>query len=371
MAVGIGLAGDNQIGWRIMSTLFGSITCVGMYFLALVLFKTQEAALWAAGLTLVNQLLYVQSRIGMLDTFMMAFLIWAMVAFFSTWLPTQNRWKNATLLRCMGALFGLTIACKWFGLVAWGASVILVLGISLIQKSPLQSKLESNDSWYSKDLWRDVSWMELVLSFFMIPALFYFATYIPYLFLQDGQPHSPLDWFGMQSTMYDGQLRVITNHPYNSNWKGWALMIRPIWYAFEPELGDPTQVRGVLLLGNPIIMWLGLVALVACLVDGLFNRRRQGFLIAYFWCAFYLCWSIIPRTIAFYYYYYPAGMMLTFALTHVFFSWQDKAPGVFRKVRNVFLVACLGMFIYFFPILAGFKISSDSFRSWTWFTSWI
>lgn len=359
------------MGWRIMSTIFGSMTCVGMYFLALVLFRSQEAALWATALTLANQLLYVQSRIGMLDTFMMAFLIWALTAFVATWLPNRERWQNKTLLRSMGALLGLTIACKWFGFVAWGACLILFLGIRLIQRFLPNPDKEQAESWHPKDLWKDVSWLEFGLSFVLIPAVFYFSTFIPYLFIQDGNPHSPLDWIGMQFTMYDGQLRVITNHPYNSSWKGWALMLRPIWYAFEPELGDPSQVRGVLLLGNPLIMWVGLAALVVCLVDGIVKRRLTGFLAAYFWCAFYLCWSIIPRKIAFYYYYYPAGMMLTIALTHVFFSRQALAPKEIRTVRNVFLGACIGLFIYFFPILAGFKIPSDGFKTWTWFSTWI
>ncbi len=354
-----------------MSTLFGSLSCVGVYFLALVLFQTQEAALWTVGLTLANQLLYVQSRIGMLDTFMYAFLIWALVAFCATWLPAQKRWKSSTLFRWTGALLGYTIACKWFGVVAWGACVILFVGIRLIQQTHFQSKSPTEQSWQPKHLWRDISWLEFGLSFGLIPAVCYFSTFIPYLFLQDGLTHSPLDWWDMQFRMFDGQLRVITHHPYMSDWTGWPLMLRPIWYAFEAELGDPNYVRGVLLLGNPIIMWIGLLALIPCLVDGIRRQSRQGFLIVFFYSAFYFCWSLIPRKISFYYYYYPAGMMLSFALAYVFFQWKPFRAQKLQIGKWIFLGTACILFLYFFPVLAGFKIPANSFRQWMWFQSWI
>jgi dolichyl-phosphate-mannose-protein mannosyltransferase len=43
MAAGIKAFGDNPLGWRIMSTLFGSLTLVGMYFLALAIFNNYES----------------------------------------------------------------------------------------------------------------------------------------------------------------------------------------------------------------------------------------------------------------------------------------------------------------------------------------
>jgi dolichyl-phosphate-mannose--protein O-mannosyl transferase len=84
---------------------------------------------------------------------------------------------------------------------------------------------------------------------------------------------------------------------------------------------------------------------------------------------------VIPRKIAFYYYYYPAGMMLSFALGYVFYS---SEPGPIQKwirempwTRWAYLGAACGMFIYFFPILAALKIPLQSFRQWMWFVSWI
>ncbi len=394
MAVGIGVVGDTQVGWRIMSTIFGAMTCVGVFFLAWILFQSEEAALWVVGITLANQLLYVQSRIGMLDTFMFAFLIWAMVGFCATWLPATaplppgtkpvkgqvpvaiKRWKNSTLLGIAGVGFGYATACKWFGVVPWAACVGLILWIRFMQYSGASPRAKSDQEWYQPRLWNDVKWSTFLVTLVGIPLLCYFSTFIPYLFIHDGPggtmgSHSPLEWWEMQFKMYDGQLRVVSSHPYMSQWLDWPLLTRPIWYAFEKEPGDPNSVRGVLLLGNPLMMWTGLLALAVCAWEGIKKRKTAPFLISFFYAAFYGCWVAIPRKIAFYYYYYPAGMMLSFALAYVFYSATEPALQVLKKAKWLYMGAAIGIFVYFFPILAAFKIPAEAFRNWMWFRSWI
>ena len=368
MAVGIGLWGDEPIGWRMMSTVFGSLTCVGMYLFALVLFQSEEAALWTLGITLANQLLYVQARIGMLDTFMFAFLIWSMAAFFATWLPPQNRWKTSTLLRWSGVLIGFAVACKWFAMVAWGSYVFLLVALRL--NGSLQSGFK-NEFLSPSNLLKKTSLMELFFSLVALPTVSYFLTFIPYLFTQDGLSLFSSEFWDLQSKMYELQLRVVSSHPYMSQWTGWPLMLRPIWYAFEPEIGDPGHIRGVLLLGNPLIMWLGLYAIFLCLVDGVRRKSIPGLLIPFFYGAYYFCWSLIPRKIAFYYYYYPSGMMLSFAFGYVFFKWRASAFKWVHPMRWYFLGAACFVFFYFFPILAGLKISNTEWKHWMWFQSWI
>lgn len=101
IAIGVGLVGDNPVGWRIMSMVFGVLTLLGMHRLALVLFESPLLAACAAILTLFNQLLYVQSRIAMLDTFMMAFLAWGWALGLEGWRALDHSPKGA------GACWGL------------------------------------------------------------------------------------------------------------------------------------------------------------------------------------------------------------------------------------------------------------------------
>src|SRR5690606_25369354 len=91
IAAGIALDQDRPFGWRWPGTTFGAWTVAGIHVLALVLFRSQSTAVFAALLTLFNQLLYVQSRTAMLDSFMTGFLIWALVGYSASWRTSTRR----------------------------------------------------------------------------------------------------------------------------------------------------------------------------------------------------------------------------------------------------------------------------------------
>jgi dolichyl-phosphate-mannose-protein mannosyltransferase len=97
----------------------------------------------------------------------------------------------------------------------------------------------------------------------------------------------------MQTRMYKGQLRVITAHPYMSQWWEWPLLTRRSGMPLTKE-ADGALVRGVLLLGNPLIMWSGLLTLLACAWGWYKERTRTPFFILTFYLAYYLCWILIP-----------------------------------------------------------------------------
>src|ERR1700738_2332890 len=73
MAVSIRTFGDVPLGWRYPSVLFGSLAIVAMYFCGLALFAAQGPALATALLTFFNQMVFVQSRIAMLDIYALTF----------------------------------------------------------------------------------------------------------------------------------------------------------------------------------------------------------------------------------------------------------------------------------------------------------
>jgi dolichyl-phosphate-mannose-protein mannosyltransferase len=371
MAAGIGIWGDIPIGWRFVSTLFGAATLSGMYVWALLLFGSEPIALWVALLTVSNQLLYVQARIGMLDTFMFGFIVWGLAAFTATWLTRFDLKAQRKLLAVMGLCLGLATACKWFAVVPWLACIGIVALIRVLQHWRAKFDDESPDDWYRPNLWGQISLAEWGIWLGVVPLLAYFFTFIPYFVIQ--KPSVGFwDLFEMQRRMYDGQLRVVTSHPYMSQWQDWPLLRRPIWYAFDKEGPQSEWVRGVLLLGNPVVMWSGLLALLACAWSWLESKTRSSFLILVFYGAFYISWMLIPRKIAFYYYYYPAGMMLSFALAYVFhYGEHGRSFERIKWARWVFLAAAFGMFVYFFPVLAALRIPSESFRKWMWFRSWI
>ncbi len=350
ISLGIRWFGDEPFGWRFMSVVFGALTLVGMYRLAMEIFHGNRKAAWICALiTLFNQLLYVQARIAMLDTFMMGFLVWSLAYFVRA--LNENVFHPRWIWRA-GIAMGLAVACKWFALVPWAMCGLLLF----LQALRLRSRERFQD---------------ILVYWIFYPALIYFATFLPYLFVRREPAYTLWELMtSAQARMLDGQKRVVNSHPYMSQYWDWIWMRRPIWYAFDKEGPAQESVRGVLLLGNPLIMWGGLVAtagLAIRLFVSFFQKRvsTAAFLILYFYLGFAFCWIVIPRKVAFYYYYYPAGMFLGLAVTY----WLVKAKRDW--LTFVALGATFGVFAYFFPILAALPIPSDSFMRWMWLRTWI
>ena len=81
IAAGMKLFGDDPIGWRIAPLLFGAITVTAVWLWTLALTADVALALFAAGITLVDGVIFVQSRIAMLDIFLIAFCVLGLAAF--------------------------------------------------------------------------------------------------------------------------------------------------------------------------------------------------------------------------------------------------------------------------------------------------
>ncbi len=142
-------------------------------------------------------------------------------------------------------------------------------------------------------------------------------------------------------------------------------MLRPIWYFYEPDLG---AVRGVLLLGNPVVMWGGLAAVLACYWVGLRDRARLPLAAGLWWSASLLVWAIIPKSLGFYYYYYLPGLFLCVAIAAAF----EHVDGGRRGWDEWFAGAALVAFVYFYPILSAAPLAgSASYLRWMWLPSWI
>ena len=377
IAAGIAFAGNRPLGWRVMSTVFGSLTLVGMYVWGVALFKDRALALWAALVTLANHLLYVQARIGMLDTFMFAFLVWASAAVIAALDPTLQPKRAHLYLGTAGLMLGLAMAAKWFAIVGWTACLGLVLSVRFVERySRTFASRDAARSFMVRE--RSLTTWDVTRCLVLYPLLAYAVCFLPRLVAehQGSWYGAPLDLVQMHVRMYEAQRNVPGQHPYMSQWYQWPFLTRPIWYAFER---DGARVRGVLLLGNPLVMWAGMVALVFCAIDVVRRRSstfakatadtRAALLIVFFYLAFFASWIVIPRRLSLYYYYYPAAMTLSLALAYAL---RDRASRVsYRWARWTLLAAAAAVFIYFLPVLSGSPIGKDEFMKWMWFPAWI
>ena len=345
----ISLFGDSPIGWRVASTIAGTLTLAGMGVLGFLWFGTNASVAWIMLVTLFNHFLYVQSRIAMLDTFMFAAMLWSMIFFWKAGLSKISVQKKTIALYASGVLLGIAISFKWFAVVLFLPFLLTQLGSHLFKWSEAR---------------KEVSILHVGLALGLVPVLVYFSTFLPLLSLQAENYHFS-DLFRMQKLIYEGQKRVVSSHPYMSSWTGWLIPIRPIWYAFDKEGPGGAIVRGVFLVGNPLVMWSGLIALLVCFWDSLHAKNTISRWIVGLFLLFWLSWAIIPRKIVFYYYYYPAAMMLTFSMAHFFSRFK------LNRMRWVYLGAVMFLFLWFFPVLSGMPIPTESFRQWMWLDSWI
>jgi dolichyl-phosphate-mannose--protein O-mannosyl transferase len=356
IALSIKIFGDGPLGWRFPATLFGALALVGVYLGGLALFAAEGPALAAVLLAFFNQMLFVQSRIAMLDIFALTFSLFAIAAFIHGFRQKQpQRW-----FALMGLAVGFSIACKWSGLFVLATAIATIAAIRLMQSWRTRFADANADDWYRPDLWPDFHLGHFLGCFVLIPAVAYLVTFIP---LHGLSPSAIIE--AQRRIFADNTTTAIAGHTYMSSWPSWPFLVRPVWYLFD-KLGDD-RIAAVVFLGNPLILWPALIALVIALRDWIVARKETAFLVLAFYLGPYLAWVLLPRTLGFIYYYLPAATTASFVL--VYALTRSKVPRwglwAFVAIGGVGFVAML-------PVTAAFiETSMATFNRLMLFQNWI
>ncbi|MEG3088101.1 phospholipid carrier-dependent glycosyltransferase [Sphingomonas sp. PB4P5] len=348
IATGIALFGDNQLGWRVPSAIAATAVVMGVFWILWTLFRNTRTAVFGALFTILNFTVFIQARIGMLDGFMAAFLVLAMLALLrSAYAPPGRVWRRWIL---GSVLLGLAVGVKWTAApyVAWVA-----LGFLAIRW---------RDGGRAKH-WPDMATLPALATLGAVSVTTYFLTFAP-AFFYGFQPMTLAELIPFQKIMYLQQTQVLPPHPYQSSWWSWPLMVRPIWYLYERA--DGAQ-RGILLLGNPAILWGGLLAVAWCVWAGVKQRAGQLLGIAGLWAASLLIWAVIPKSLGFFYYYYPSTIWLSLALAAAVHHLRTRH----RHWDEAYLAVVALLFVYFYPIISAAALPGPAaFRHWIWFPTW-
>ncbi|MCC7440983.1 MAG: phospholipid carrier-dependent glycosyltransferase [Bdellovibrionales bacterium] len=375
-ALGIAVDANRPFGWRWTSGIFGALTLVGLYFWALGLFQSQATALWAVILAAVNQALYVQARIAMPDIVLCALLVWALALYTAFWSPGLSRRKARRLLLASGILFGLAMSTKWSAAAPWLTCLGLFAAVRLLQRWEARfgadlawrERVPGHRDWYSPSLWSNLKDRVFWLHLGLLPLLVYLAAFAPLLLASS--TIGVQDLWSLQGDIARSHLQPKAGHPYASAWYEWPLMLKPIWYAFDKEGSGKAWVRGVVLLGNPFVLWGGLLSIGFSIWSWVKHRSLAGFLLTAFFGSLWLSWALIPARGSFFYHYIPAMLVLGLSLTQAGHCLVHLRPRV-APLRWIFLAAAAAVFVYFFPLLAALRIPAESFRGWMWFSGWI
>lgn len=362
IAAGMLLLGDNPFGWRITATLAGTATVVAAFAFVWLLLGSMRAALIAALLAMLNQTLFVQARTAMLDVYLGAFLLWAMVLMlWAMRAPPERvlgRWIGASVL------MGLAVAVKWAAIpyvaLAGLAFVATRLRDARLAKQPLSAAFSGKGQRH----WQGLGIVPGLLILGLVSIATYLVTFYPAFFYAN-QPLTLAGLFRQQFDMYALQTQTLRAHTYQSDWWSWPLMLRPIWYFYEWDNGAQ---RGVLLIGNPVIMWGGLVAVLACFWAWFRSRALYPLAVALLWMASLAIYVVIPKSLGFYYYYHLSGIFLCLVLAVAFHHFD---AGRNKGREEWFAAAALIAFMYFYPILAASPLrDAQGFTYWMWFNSW-
>lgn len=340
IAIGIQILGDNPAGWRFSAALFGTLSILLIYFVALRLFRSELLALISAGLMSIDGLHLVMSRTALLDIFLMFFLLAAFLALL------YERHVAAALL------LGLALGTKWSAVYFIAALVIYLAFVN----------------------------RRKVLLYLPIIPITYLFTWSGWLISDKGwsRDHSnnPLiSLYHYHREILNFHTGLTTEHSYEASPWNWLVLGRPTSFFYESpkSCGAENCSQEILAMGTPIIWWFGLVALFITIGYFISRRERNAGLILLALLSNYLPWFFFPERTTFYFY---AIAFLPFLILAIAYSiklyLEDEIK---RPKRTLNLYAALGVtaliFAYFAPIYLGIVLTYEDWYARMWLPSWI
>jgi dolichyl-phosphate-mannose--protein O-mannosyl transferase len=355
IALGIALFGDRPLGWRIVPALMGALGLFAamraLWFASLSRFATI-----AFGVLLATAFpLFVHARIAMLDGIMASFALiaaWMCAGAFRE--HETARWRFAVA----GVAMGCAMATKWNAV-----PLAVMPGLAFLAVRARSAGLGFATAWRGPPV-GGMSVIESAIWLGALPLAVYALAFAPYALLER-DAIGPIGLIDFHRRMLTLQEQVVAPHTYQSVWYEWVLNWRAIWYLYEPV--DSAQ-RGIMLIGNPLTILLGLPALAWCVWSGIARRRWDALAVAMLYGASLGMWIVAAKPVQFYYHYLLPSVFLIAALALGLDALWRRG---WRWVPLAVLAGSLGLFAFFWPILTAAPLSGpDAFVRWTWLDSW-
>lgn len=293
--------------WRLPGVLLGVFSVYLVYALALLLFKNEVAGLISAFIFSIDGLVFVQSRTGMNDVYLVTFVLISVIFF------VKNRYLLAALF------MGVAMATKWPGIYL----ILMYLPILLYQRQ-----------------------FKKILYFIIIPPAIYLLSYTHYFLM--GYQWS--DFVELHKQIWWYQTHLKATHNYSSPWWSWPLNLYPVWYFVDYQ---NNMVANIFASGNPILFWVGSASVILTGLQAVIKRSLNLMLLVLGFLIFWVPWSISPR-IMFLYHFSPSVPFLSMAL-----GYQLSLELENNKRKKAILILLLLMalsFILIFPFLTGIFI---------------
>jgi dolichyl-phosphate-mannose-protein mannosyltransferase len=381
------------VGWRIAPAFFGSLAILIMCRVARRITRSTLLGCVAGLLLSLDGLEFVLSRTGILDIFLMFFVLAAFGCLVVDRDVSRARLAEAMVLQrsdeagpglgirkwrvAAGVFIGLACASKQYGV--WYLFAFIGLAIAWDIGARRAAGL---GAYLRGALVRDGKWLPVTLG--VIPLVTYVATWTGWLVTSTGydrdyaQQHgitTPVisafySLFQYHKEMLQFGVGLSKTHPYMSQPWGWLVISRPVAFFYQCYTGPanyhvcpagytgPEWSQEVLAIGNPAIWWAGIPAMLGV-------------------AAGWLTWLPFVSRTKFYYYAleFEPFMILCIVLClgliigPVTASLRRRAIG--SALAGTYVLAVVVLFWYFYPILAGKIIPYSSWLSHMWYHGWI
>jgi dolichyl-phosphate-mannose-protein mannosyltransferase len=409
IAAGEWIFGLNPFGWRFASAVFGSLAILLICRIARRMTRSTLLGCVAGLLMALDGLEFVLSRTGILDIFLMFFVL----AAFGCILIDRDisraqlaegvarreggqlgprfgirKWRVAA-----GVCLGLAVGTKWNA--AWYilgfAALITAWDIGARRAAGLTSFVRGG---LRETRWLPVTFLGIPLAVYLASWSGWFATSTGYFrdYAQNHGVHTPV--ISALYSLYEYHLQAITfgmglrtPHPYQSQPWDWLLLTRPVAFFYECYTGPvagpshycPSGYKGaewsqeVLALGTPAIWWGSMLALLFCLGWWLMRRDwRAGAVLLGVLAGWGPWFPLVTRT-KFYYYAleFEPFLILAIVLCLGLILGPVSASALRRStgalIVGAYLLCVLLMFWYFYSILAGQVIPYQDWLSHMWY----
>ena len=416
LAAGEAVFGYGPMGWRIVPALSGIAIVTMIYCVVRRMSRSTLVGAIAGIFAICDGVLFVQSRMGMLDIFQTLFVVAAFTALIadrdqvrarihrvylegrindSPYGPRYGfRWYRFTA----GVMLGLACGTKWSGSYYIVFFTLMALGLDVATRR----------AYHVQRPWRGTLLRDVIptgLSLAVMPVLIYLATFIPwfdsetsvYRYEVGNQIGAGGTWSwvpGAWRSLWYYEAGILdfhagltnqagNHHPWESKPWTWPMSLRPMLYAIEngpDQCGAGECVRAQMLIGSPALWWLAVPMIAWGLWRTVFRRDWRYAVVLVGYAAGLLPWfAEIDRQMYFFY----ATVLAPFLVMGLALCCGDLLRAVTRTgaqrperrtlgilVVAIYVALVVTNFIWLWPILTASPISPAQWHQQIWLPSW-
>ena len=332
----------SPFNYRLMGNISGTLMIIIMYLFGKELFKKRKYSIFASLLMFFDTFHFVQTRMGTVDSHLVLFMMISALGM----IKYCNNKKMINLL-ISGIFFGLSVCVKWTGLYCG-------LGLAIIYFTYMIKNKEFN--------------LKHILSgfsfFVVIPLIFYIGLYLLFPNNNINYTNNLKSIMKQQEQMYNYHSKLAAEHFFSSDWYTWPISYKPVWY--HEAIVDTTSKETISGIGNIVIWWVGIVAMIS-LIPKLLKKDKNSFYLLVLILSLWLPYVFIGR-IMYMYHYFPVLPFMMLAITGLFKHIDEKYKLTY--LIPIYLIFVIAFFIIYYPVITGNVVSIDYLKKIELFKSW-